>query len=585
MTPCNLARLLPGLLVALAAASPAGLQAQHERPPPPAAYALENVTVVDAEGGRQEGVTLVVRGGLIETLRAGAPVPPGVRVLEGDSLLVYPGLVDAWGAAELEFPGPGGDDGGRDREILPWDPPRTAQGFTPHRRVAEGLVATGEDLEESRRAGIVAQAVHPTEGLAPGRGAVILNRKGTEHPRNLIARAELGPTFTFDGARGSYPSTLFGVIAFHRQTFHDAARMALIQNEYRQNPSGLTAPRWDPDHGVYQEVASGRTPVFFHADGAEDIRRVLGLADEFGFRPVIVGGGEAWKVADELRERSVPVLVSLDFPAPRDWEPEEGEEEEEAMQEEQEEEQEEEEQEAREQESQEPLEPAAWREKERLENLYANAGRLAEAGVTFALTSGGGEADLREGARKAMEYGLSEEAALAALTSSPARLLGVPHVPRVEEGMSATFVVVDGPLFDEETDVTYTFVEGLLEEGGSSGGGDPPAADLTGSWSMTMETDQGSFELDLTLEQDGNELAGRAEGGPSGRLDVRNGNVSGSNVRFTFVIDAGGERLEISMNGIIEDPDHFSGTGSSDFGPMEFVAARTGEGPGAGGLR
>ena len=34
-----------------------------------------------------------------------------------------------------------------------------------------------------------------------------------------------------------------------------------------------------------------------------------------------MGGDEAWKVADELRDANVPVLVSLDFPKPDRWKP------------------------------------------------------------------------------------------------------------------------------------------------------------------------------------------------------------------------------------------------------------------------
>src|SRR5690606_11305278 len=98
------------------------------------------------------------------------------------------------------------------------------------------------------------------------------------------------------------------------------------------------------------------------------------------------------------------------------------------------------------------------------EESYANAVRLSAAGVRFALTSGGGEAALLEGARRAIEYGLSEADALRALTATPAALFGAPHLARIEAGLPATFIVADGPLFDEETKLVYTFVEGALEE-------------------------------------------------------------------------------------------------------------------------
>jgi hypothetical protein len=52
----------------------------------------------------------------------------------------------------------------------------------------------------------------------------------------------------------------------------------------------MTLPRWDPDFEILAEAASG-VPVFFLADDDEEIRRVLALADEIGFRPSSWGGG------------------------------------------------------------------------------------------------------------------------------------------------------------------------------------------------------------------------------------------------------------------------------------------------------
>lgn len=431
------------MLAGLFLAAPVGGAAQLEAPPEPAAYALENVTVVHADGRRQSGVTLVVRDAFVETLEAGARVPPDARLLEGDSLMVYPGLVDAFGDAEVEMP----ERPARD-EVVPWSPSRSAQGFTPHRRTADQLTATGEDVAELRTDGVVAAGVFPRDGLAAGLGAALLFRENAATPRELVARPEVGLYMSFQGGRGAYPSTLFGVIAFLRQSFADAERAAALRREYERDPSGLTVPRWDADYEVLRRAAGGEVPVFFRADEAEDLRRVLGLADELGFAPVIVGGGQAWKLADELACRDVPVVVGLDFPEPDAWDPAAD--------------------------TVGDLEPAAAREKERLENLYANPSRLLEAGVTVALSSAAGRADLLEGARKVIEHGYPDDAALRALTSVPAALLGIPAVARLRAGSSATFLVADGPLFDEETSLRYTFVEGMLEE---MADGDEPAPD------------------------------------------------------------------------------------------------------------
>ena len=251
-------------------------------------------------------------------------------------------------------------------------------------------------------------------------------------PTGLVAQAQLGPLMSFQGAPGVYPSALFAVIAFYRQMFEDAAQQAAHMRAFNRDPAAVPAPAWDADMEVVRQVMGGGVPVFFAADYGRDIQRALKLAEEYNFRPVIVGGDEAWKVADELAAAEVPVLVSLDFPEPNRWEPgdDNGD-------------------------DQEELDAATLREKQRIEDIYSNAGRLAQAGVRFALTSGGGRADILEGARKAIEYGLSEQDALRALTTTPASLFGVEYVARIRARGPATFVVTDAPLFDEEMEIRY----------------------------------------------------------------------------------------------------------------------------------
>ena len=549
---------------------PLAVSAQYVEPPPPAAYALQGVTVFFEDGRSAENVNIVIRSGLIEAMGPGIEIPADAEILEGDSLRVYPGFVDAYGAAEYEFPEPEIDRS----QITSWAPPRIVQSFLPHRRVVDFLTATGEDGADNRKKGIVAAAVHPDGRMMPGRGAVLLFRKDAEIPTDLVMVPELGPVMSFRGAQGVYPSTTFAVIAFYRQNFEDALREGIIQSEYARDPRGLPTPRWDPDYEVLRNVATGNSPVYFAADRPEDIRNVLELSEEYGFDPVIVGGGEAWKVADELVERNVPVLVSLDFPAPDRWKPETEEEVDTTEAEGAEE--------AEVQDEEEEPSPAALREQERLENLYSNAGRLTAAGVTIALTSGGGDADIREGVIKAMEYGLSEADAMHAVTTAPAEMLGIPNVLRIEENMSATFLVTTGPLFEEETNIAYTFVEGELEEGSPAGGGgsgEAPGVDISGTWNVELEG-AGPATLELSQEPDGS-VTGTFTmemGGGSVR-----GNVSGSDLALTITISAGGMTIEARLTGTV-DGDSASGDGTSDMGDFTWTGRRTG-GPGEEVLR
>nr|NIP78997.1 amidohydrolase family protein [Gemmatimonadota bacterium]NIQ53624.1 amidohydrolase family protein [Gemmatimonadota bacterium]NIU73786.1 amidohydrolase family protein [Gammaproteobacteria bacterium]NIX43914.1 amidohydrolase family protein [Gemmatimonadota bacterium]NIY08132.1 amidohydrolase family protein [Gemmatimonadota bacterium] len=219
------------------------------------------------------------------------------------------------------------------------------------------------------------------------------------------------------------------------------------------------------------------------------------------------------------------------------------------------------------------------REKRDLEDRYANAGRLAEAGVRFALTSGG-SGEILEGARKAVEHGLDPAAALTALTVTPAELYGIPHVPRIAAGLPATFVVTSGPLFEEETEVVATFVEGWKEDGEEpdAGPGDPDeAVAFGGEWRMTIDTGDERMEGTLRVEQEGATFEGvlllQGE-----ELAVTDGTIDGNEIRCIAVMVQGGETLEVEITGTVEGDE---ASGEADAGPLgtaAWTARRTGPG-------
>ncbi len=594
----RVARIAAALL-----AVPLALHAQFTRPPAPAAYALKGVTVVAADGTRSTGMTLVVRGDFIDAIGPGAAVPADAQLLEGDSLLVYPGIVDGWGSVSYEFPKEEVDRA----KVRSWDPPRSLRGFMPHRRVVDYLKATGKDLADLRKKGVVEVAVQPADALMPGRGAVLLLRTDVSDPEALVLQPQLGPVFTLVGGKGVYPATLMGAIAWYRQTFLDASRRAQIADAAARDPHGVAPAAFDPDYAVVREAIDGGTTVYWLANSADDIRRVLRISDEFRLHPVIAGGAEAWKVADLLKARDIPVLVSLDFPKPKRWMP------------------------AAEKKkpaadsagakppsadsagttppadsagttpsadsagakpaapdsaaakTPEPPSPGALREKARLEDIYANAGRLAKAGVRFALTSGGGKADIVEGTRKAIEYGLSAEDALRALTATPAALYGTPATARVEAGLPATFVVTDGPLFEKGSRIVYTFVQGGLERAASgSKGGDGDASAATaqvgGTWSIEFSGAANALPgATLKLTQNGTELSGTMEIGGFGTFPA-SGKVTGENVTITVDVNAGGQSMSVELTGSVKG-ERANGTATAPTGNVDWTGRRT-SGPG-----
>ncbi|TVP75132.1 MAG: hypothetical protein EA352_08990 [Gemmatimonadales bacterium] len=489
----SLARLGLPLLVFLAlTTSPA--DGQWTETPGPGTWALQDVTVNHADGTVEEGVTLVVRDGVIQAMGVDAEVPAGARRVSWDegTLRELPGLVDAQGNGSMDWP-----EASREG-VSPFNPTREVQRFTPHRSAADFLADAGPDFSSQREAGVVASVILPPPGIMTGQASLVLHRVDARTPRELILQSSLGVVTAFQGAQGAYPGTLMAQQAFLRQMFEDARHYTA-----HSGGSGATAPRGmatgthDADLELLNQMMDGQVRTLFRVNGAEDIRRVLALVDEYGLDVTLVGGREAGLLADELARRGIPVWLNAYLPNPDEWDPEDDEAE---------------------------LSPAAFRERERLLRAWQTPAQLAEAGVDFVFTSGGsgGGSNMLAGVRRAIEWGLDEEVALRALTSGPAGAFGLDHLARIEAGGAATFIVTDGPLLEEGRGIAWTFVNGQVEEGRTPrASGDEPeegdgvdpavAQELDGRWEGSAVAQGQSIPVTVVFRWDGTELTGEAD--------------------------------------------------------------------------
>ncbi len=166
-------------------------------------------------------------------------------------------------------------------------------------------------------------------------------------------------------------------------------------------------------------AAQGRLPVMVRADREADIRGAVAFAQEQGLRLIVSGGLEAWRCADLLREKDVPVLLSvLRLPA---------------------------------------------RESDAYDAAYTNAARLQAAGVRFAIVTDS-PTDARSlpyHAAMARAFGLPADQALRAITQAPAEILGLgARLGSLEPGKDADLVVASGDIMDIRTQVTRVFVAG-----------------------------------------------------------------------------------------------------------------------------
>jgi hypothetical protein len=83
------------------------------------------------------------------------------------------------------------------------------------------------------------------------------------------------------------------------------------------------------------------------------------------------------------------------------------------------------------------------------------------------------------------------------------------------------------------------------------------AADVTGEWAFTVETDQGAGNPSFTFKQDGEKLTG-AYTGMFGSAPI-SGTVKGEAIEFRFKVDYGGQTGEMIYTGTITSATEMTG--------------------------
>jgi imidazolonepropionase-like amidohydrolase len=213
------------------------------------------------------------------------------------------------------------------------------------------------------------------------------------------------------------PTTRMGVEWTFRKAFYDALQGL-----------GGDEPEAQRDREVLSRVMRGELPLSVRARATQDIRTTLFLKEEFGIPMVILHDAvEAWREPELLVRSGAAVVLP---PIPADG---------------------------------------------RVPDGYVNdsyfiamdsANRLHELGVPFAL-SGHGNRDvgtrIADQAGLAMRGGLPFEAALAAVTLTPARLIGVAdRVGSIEVGKDADLVLWSGKPFETTSGIVGVIVDGRL---------------------------------------------------------------------------------------------------------------------------
>ncbi|CAN5864373.1 hypothetical protein BH23GEM3_BH23GEM3_15190 [soil metagenome] len=443
-------RIRIALALCLLAFSPALAGAQTApveglRDNTPAVHAFTGARIVVAPGRVLENATLVIREGKIEAVGTNVTAPADARVWSMGGRTLYPGFIDAY--SDVGMPGEPDADEGRGAGY--WNA-----------QVRSSLDATavfaGDDARtgELRAQGFTVAMAVPQLGMFRGQTAAMSLSSAPVADRVVRSGVAQALSLTRDREIDAvYPTSSMGAIAFIRQTLHDADWHQRAHAAYERNPRGAQRPEANAALAALGVAVRGRQPVVIETRSEEDFLRVMRFADEFPLSVWIRGSGSEYRLLDAIRTHKVPLILPLAYPdTPNIKRPEEA------------------------------LNVS-------LANLRhwhlapENPARLAAAGVEFALTSDGlaRRRDFVPNLRRAVQRGLSPEVALAALTTTPARYLGISRTHgTLEPGKAANLVVADGDLFVDSATIHDVWVDGRRFEINRQPGVEP-----RGRWTVT----------------------------------------------------------------------------------------------------
>ena len=524
MSPPAVRRALAAVAVTIVWARPDAAPAARSE-----VYALVGARIVTVSGPTHDRGTLVMRDGVIEAVGPGAAVPPDARVIPADNLVLTPGLIDGFSGTGLPAVAarPGGSAGSGPTAAPPPSPLAPQAMALDRVRVADALKA--------RDTGITTVLVVPREGVLPGQ-SVILNLSGDKAEAMALKQPAALHLHMSTLAR-QYPDSLMGTVAYARQSLDDAIRYRDEWAAYEHSPAGKKRPRYDAALAAWQDVLAGREMIVVTAFRENDVRRALAIADEFKIKVAVAGAPQAFRVADLVKSRKLPLLIGVNFDPPR---------------------------------------PATFfgsrdEEKERrdIDEAERNPAELHKAGVSFALVSAYAP-NFLAGVRKAIERGLPREAALRAVTLGAAEALGIAdRTGSLEPGKIADVVAWSAEPLTKDAKPRMVFVDGQLYEPDETTAPSPSpkaeAGGADGGSGVTMESPPPHSERGIATRPTlvaivgGTILTAGAQGTiEKGTVLVRDGKIAavGRDVAVpagATVIDASGRYV---MPGIVDCHSH-----------------------------
>ena len=386
-------------------------------------YAFTNATIIKDAKTTLTNATLLVKQGRIEAVGANLPIPKEAVIINCQGKFLYPSFIDAYSDYGFDAPQGGGGSYRSPSQMIsktqgPYSWNQALKSELNHAKLFNVDDAKAKDL---RKIGFGSVASHQMDGIS--RGTSVFVSLANQKENLVILKEQAAAQFSFDKGSSTqdYPSSLMGSIALLRQQYLDAK---WYQSKPAQEGLNLSLQGFN---------ANSSLPQIFETNDKWSALRADKIGDEFGVQYIIKGSGNEYQRIDEIKSTKATFILPLNFPQAMDLD-----------------------------------DPTDARfvnvaDLKHWELAPTNLGAFEKAGIPFALTSNGlkDQTSFMANIRKAMQFGLTEQRALEALTQTPAQILLVAdQVGTLDAGKWANFLITSGPIFDEKSVVIENWIQG-----------------------------------------------------------------------------------------------------------------------------
>ena len=459
-------------------------------------------------GSILDDATIIIRNGLIENVGRDIRIPKDATALDMSGKTIYAGFIDSWVQISAQS-----------NKISPHDAHWNHK-VNARRDLSSQYQPKKKKIESLHKIGFTSAHIVPDSGIFQGQTALVqLNNDGTVINSSIAQDI----AYEVDGwDSDDYPNSLLGVVALLRQTLLDAKWYGKAIEKNIQFPQDNLPIKNNKDLDLLSSWLYENRPFVFETNHELSTLRSFNLSDEFQLNIWIRGSGYEYRRISEIANKNPFIILPLDFPNTPDIA--------------------------------DPYEELSYSTSELKHwDLAAdNPSLLFEEGISIAFTSHGLKGkEFRKNMSRSIDRGLSENNALAALTTIPANKMGKgDQLGKIKKGYLANLTVINGNYFSNKSKVISVWV----------GGEEYPVMpkyelDIAGEWKVTM----GKKWYQLELKNNNNSYSGIIIKDTT-KLSLSKLKIGGNFISWQVVLDstAGPSRftghiLENRMEGTAHD--------------------------------